>query len=442
VGRGRQIFTGIKRIAAGLVVGLTAVAAQAQEVDLLIPESAIDSLKAVCVTAKNEATSVDTLARDFQVAPGNISNLNPDPDLVTADILVDQYHFRVSVRLPGTTSQRTSLEAITAGDQMIQLSFLLQAGPDCALNLTRAVVFDEDGLPASLVHMTGDPPSIESREPLNPGVPSDRDPGGVAVAHVDSGVNYLLPQIASRLARDEQGILLGRDMFDDDQLPFDFDPGSSPLTPRRHGTGVARLLLSEAPAARLIPYRHPGRDYGAFEDLVEDIAEGPARIVAMPLGGYRKSDWDRLGAAIAAHPELLFVVSAGNDGRDIDAEPVYPASFGHDNLLVVTSVDTFGALAIESNWGSFSVDIAVPAEQIETIDYRGALVRASGASYAVPRVAALAARFSATNPTWSTRDIKDAIIGLTSPLPQPGGDRIRYGWIVNPALVGPNPPLR
>lgn len=423
-------------------MGLMAFAAQAQEVDLLIPGSAIDSLKAVCVTANEGATSLDTLAREFQVAPQNVSNLNVNPNLVTADILGDQHQFRVSVRLPGSPSQRTRLEAITAGDQLIQLSFLLQAGPACELDLTRAVVFDEDGLPADLVHLAGDPPSVESREPLNPGVPSGRDPGGIAVAHVDSGVNYLLPQISSRLARDTQGIILGLDMFDDDQLPFDFDPESSPLTPRRHGTGVASLLLGEAPAARLIPYRHPGRDYGAFEDLVEDIAEGPARIVAMPLGGYRKSDWDRLGAAIIAHPELLFVVSAGNDGRDIDSEPVYPASFSADNLLVVTSVDTFGVLAVESNWGAVSVDIAVLAEQIETTDYRGALVRASGASYAVPRVAALAARISAANPTWSTSDIKDAIISLASPLPRPGTDRVRHGWIVNPALVGPNPPLR
>ncbi len=442
MGCGQHNSGGFRGTVYSLLFCLSSFAAQAQEVDLLIPESAIASVKAVCLTARSGETSTDTLSRDFQVAPGNITNLAVAPNLVSAEILGDQHHFRIFVQLPGTATQRTRLEAITAGDQLLQLSFLLQTGPDCTLGLTRVVVFDETGLPADLVHLTGDPPSVASREPLNPAVPSGRDPGGVAVAQVDSGVNYLLPQIASRLARDEQGILLGRDMFDDDQLPFDFDPESSPLSPRRHGTGVANLLLAEAPAARLIAYRHPGRDYAAFEDLVEDIAAGPARIVAMPLGGYRRSDWERLGSAIAANPQLLFVVSAGNDGRDIDSAPVYPASFGADNLLVVTSVDTFGALPTGSNWGAFSVDIAVPAEQIETTDYRGAVVRASGASYAVPRIAALAARFSAANPTWSTRDIKTAIIGLARPLPRPGTDRIRYGWIVNPALVGPNPPLR
>ncbi|MBL4756076.1 MAG: S8 family serine peptidase, partial [Rhizobiales bacterium] len=277
---------------------------------------------------------------------------------------------------------------------------------------------------------------------LNPPVPVGSDPGGVAIAHIDTGVNYLLPHVSSRLARDNSGTILGWDMFDDDDRPFDGDPGASLLMPRRHGTSVATIILAEAPDARLVPYRHPGRDFGAFRDLIEDIAEGPARIIAMPLGGYHEVDWRAFAGALAAHPELLVVVSAGNDGRDIDAEPVFPASFDIENLLVVTSVDDFGMLPIDSNWGLVSVDIAVPAEQIATMDHRGASVRASGASYAVPRIAALAARFAAANPTWSTSDIKSAIIALARPLPRQSTDKIRFGWLPNPALVGPNPPLR
>ena len=44
----------------------------------------------------------------------------------------------------------------------------------------------------------------------------------------------------------------------------------------------------------------------------------------------------------------------------------------------------------------------VPAEQVEVTDFRGARGTASGSSYAVPRVAALAARLKAANPDWST----------------------------------------
>ena len=51
------------------------------------------------------------------------------------------------------------------------------------------------------------------------------------------------------------------------------------------------------------------------------------------------------------HDNMLFVVSAGNNGRDIDSQPVYPASLNLDNLLTVTSSDEDGYPADGSNWG-------------------------------------------------------------------------------------------
>ena len=77
---------------------------------------------------------------------------------------------------------------------------------------------------------------------------------------MDSGVNYLLPAIASRLARDADGAALGYDWWDMDPRPLDQDPSRSAFFPRRHGTRTASLLLEEAPLARLIPYRYPRAD--------------------------------------------------------------------------------------------------------------------------------------------------------------------------------------
>ncbi len=185
-----------------------------------------------------------------------------------------------------------------------------------------------------------------------PALPRAKDPGGVAVALVDSGVDYTLPHIASRLARDRAGEILGYDFEDDDRHPFDLAPGAPAGRGRHHGTRVATILLREAPKARLVPFRYKARAFDVFARIVERIAAGPARIVAMPLGGYLEADWEPLRRAMAAHAELLFVVSAGNDGRNIDERPVYPAAFGLANALVVTSTDTFGRLARESNWGT------------------------------------------------------------------------------------------
>lgn len=270
-----------------------------------------------------------------------------------------------------------------------------------------------------------------------PPVPPGKDPGGVAVALIDSGVNYTLPHIAGRLARDRKGRLLGFDFADDDRQPFDVVPGRRRAIALHHGTSVASILLREAPRARLAPYRFHPRDYESFARIVAHIARGPARIAVMALGGYRAEDWEAFRRAARAHPEILFVLSAGNDGRDIDERPIYPAAFRLANTIVVTSTDAFGRLPVESNWGARSVDISTPGEQISTRDHNGAIKLASGSSYAVPRIAALAARLKAAHPEWTTGQLKVAILEFAAPSPGEREPRTRHGWIANPALVGP-----
>ena len=270
-----------------------------------------------------------------------------------------------------------------------------------------------------------------------PKVPPGVDPGGVAVALIDSGVNYTLPHIAPRLARDKDGNLVGHDFADGDDTPYDIVPGGRSPLARRHGSAVASILLAEAPDARLIPYRYHPKDFATFARFVEHVAKGPARIVSMSLGGYRIGDWQHFREAAAAHPEILFVVSAGNDGRDIDKMPIYPPGFDLGNMIVVTSSDDFGRLPRESNWGVMNVDVSTPGEQIETRDHLGARKITSGSSYAAPRIAALAARFKAAHPDWDTQRLKAEILALAAPSPGERVPKTRHGWIANPAIAGP-----
>lgn len=273
--------------------------------------------------------------------------------------------------------------------------------------------------------------------PGEPAVPPGTDPGGVAVSLIDSGVNYTLAQIAPRLARDANGALLGYDFQDDDKEPFDVVPGFAATSGRHHGTSVAGVLIAEAPNARLVPYRFRANAYDSFAQIVEHMAKGPARIAAMPLGGYRREQWEPLGQAIAAHPEILFIVSAGNEGRNVDEKPIYPAAFGLPNILVVASTDSFGRFPPESNWGVKTVDISTPGEGIESIGHTGGKRLVSGSSFAVPRIAALAARLSGHNPDWDAARLKAEIIKLGAPSPGEREPRTKYGWIPNPALAGP-----
>ena len=140
----------------------------------------------------------------------------------------------------------------------------------------------------------------------------------IAVAVIDSGVNYLLPLIAEKLARNNDGRLVGFDFWDMDERPFDSHPSRSIFFPQRHGTRVARIIAREAPQIRLIPYRYPRPNMERMSDLVTAAAESGAQIINMSLGSSDDRDWMAFEEAALKHPELLFIVSAGNDGRDID----------------------------------------------------------------------------------------------------------------------------
>ena len=291
---------------------------------------------------------------------------------------------------------------------------LAVADGGCNVVAGRRLTYYEDGMARSIEHLSRDLEQVLRAEPLNPPVPApvtgDVERSGVRVALVDSGVNYLLPEIASRLARDVDGAPAGFDFWDLDARPFDANPARSAFHPQRHGTRTASLLLEEAPVAVLVPYRYPRHEMWRMPDLVEHAAAAGVRIVNISMGSRRRSDWTDFEAAARAHPEMLFVVSAGNDDADIDEAPVYPASLPLDNLLTVTSADDTGLPARGSNRGRESVDLAVPAEGVLVTGFNGKARKASGSSYAAARVSAFAACLLAAHPEWTALDLKSAIL--------------------------------
>jgi len=239
----------------------------------------------------------------------------------------------------------------------------------------------------------------------NPSLPELlADEKRVRVALVDSGVNYLLPEISNGLARDSEGKLIGYDFWDMDDKPFDSHPLANGRV-IRHGTKTASLLLREAPEASLVVYRYPRPDMTRMRQLIQHAVDNDVRVIGLPLGSNKLEPWHVFAEVAEQHPDILFVASAGNNGRDIDQEPVYPAALDLANLLVVTSADDFARPADGVNWGRNSVDYMVPAEDRSVLEFDGSEGRASGSSYAVPRVVALAARLIEVTPDYTSVDI-------------------------------------
>lgn len=312
---------------------------------------------------------------------------------------------------PTGRPQRFSAEYWTPIAGVIRPIMTAVTDTECAIQLGRRLLYDDTTDAAiTLEHLDTTLVPTGITEPLNPAIPPGDDKGGVLVAMVDAGVNYLLPEIAQRLARAGDGTILGYDYWDLDHRPFDANPARSPFFPQRHGTRTASLLLREAPQARLVPYRYPRPDMRRMTDLVRDAATKGISIVNLSLGSNKKDDWKAFAQVAKEYSEILFVVSAGNNGRDIDARPVYPAVLPLDNIITVTSSEIDGQLAPGSNHGQTSVDLLVPAERLSVTSFEGHSMRVSGSSYAAARISAMAARLLAKNPTWRAPELKTAIL--------------------------------
>lgn len=369
--------------------------------------------------------------------------------------------------LPGTADDFSGVQTITS-DARGPVELWVFDG-ECALRERRRMVFDPiTRLPFAVLVLDPDTAAVRRIDLLNPPVPSipvlatgassadevaaDASvPAGIAssglpvvsansaasavrVALVDSGVNYLLPAINSRLAREADGSLVGHDFWSLDDRPFDAHASRSPFHLTRHGTRTASVLLREAPFVELVPYRYPRPDMSRMRDLVEHAVDHDVSIIGLPLGGNKREEWAVFDAVAREHPHVLFIASAGNNGRDIDTQPVFPASLNIPNMLVVTSADDFVQPAEGVNWGRESVDYLLPAENVAVLDYSGETVSASGSSYAVPRMVALAARMQRNHPDWRATELIAGIARLFA-----SGSSVRHvsaGYIGDPLSVG------
>ena len=305
--------------------------------------------------------------------------------------------------------------------------------PPCTTVEARLLRRDASGKVVAIQVLGPDLTEVTATEPQNPPVPAFKhkahQPGTALLAHVDTGINYLLPELRPHIAADRDGGLIGYDFWDGDDQPFDVDPRRNPFFPQHHGTTVFSILAREAPKAGIAVYRFPANDMCRFADLVEHMAAHGVRVANMSMGSRDEADWRCFEDAAKRHPQILFIVSAGNDGNDIDRIPIYPASLTLRNMLVVTSSDSFGRLGRGSNMGAMSVDVMVPAERVEVLDHRGARAETGGTSYAAPRVAALATRFLMANPDADTQGIIAFILSRTI---STQGVPLTHGWIPDP----------
>lgn len=232
----------------------------------------------------------------------------------------------------------------------------------------------------------------------------------VIVADLDDGIRPNHPDLKNRIwnnADEVPGDGLDNDGngYVDDTFGMDFasanidsivndnDP-TDDIPQGGHGTHTAGTIAAQgdngegitgvAQKSTLMPIRvcgwSPTANLGAggvfcpFSSQIAGInyagANG-AKIANMSLGGSTANTLVR--DAFAANPQVLYVISAGNDTNNNDVSARYPCAWDPstsgipnavDNVVCVAASDQNDAKASFSNWGKTRVDVAAPGTEV------------------------------------------------------------------------------
>ncbi len=254
----------------------------------------------------------------------------------------------------------------------------------------------------------------------------------VIVAVLDTGVDYTHEDLKDNMYNGNAKH--GYDFAGDNDGNNDDDP--MPDQPydengHYHGTHVAGIIGAVGNNAKGISgvaqrvsimalkvFRPNGYGYNsdileALDYISEKVDEGE-NIVAVnaSYGGGGGSQDDSMNEAIKklGSQGVIFCAAAGNDGKNIDNDPIYPASYDADNIIAVAATDQDDELASFSNYGEKSVDVAAPGKNILSAYPENKYAYMDGTSMATPNVTGSVALLSAKFPSEGVSDIKNRIL--------------------------------
>ena len=281
---------------------------------------------------------------------------------------------------------------------------------------------------------------------------------GVTVAVLDTGVDLDHEDLAANIWTNDDEIA-GNGLDDDDNGYVDdiegwdyVDDDADPNDEHWHGTHVAGTIaavrdnatgsVGVAPEARIMALRV------LDENGVGTIGESVAAIDYAVRNGARvlNLSWTWYGYVVqpvvdvltaAGAAGVVVAAAAGNDGLDIDGEPMYPAAFDVPGLISVGAIDDGDALGSFSNRGRATVDLTAPGVDVLATVPGDGYAYASGTSMAAPHVAGVAALVIQQHPDWSAAKVRSRIIATARPVAGLAGTVASGGTLdAAAALVG------
>lgn len=277
----------------------------------------------------------------------------------------------------------------------------------------------------------------------------------VTVALIDTGVDISHPELQDAIWVNEDeipgdGIDNDNNGYVDDVHGWNFYDGISQLYASEedsHGTHGAGTIagawngqgisgIADSSYVKLMVLKALGSEEGSgdsesVKQAIRYAERNGADICNLSLGSLR---YDSELEELIRNSRMLFVVSAGNGdmfgrGYDIDAWPVFPASYPEENVITVGNLMFDGNLSESSNYGAAGVDIAAPGTYIlSTVP--GGYGFMSGTSMAAPMVTGVAALVYSSRPDLDLAGVRQAILGSARKLDTMEG-KTASGGILN-----------
>jgi subtilisin family serine protease/subtilisin-like proprotein convertase family protein len=273
--------------------------------------------------------------------------------------------------------------------------------------------------------------------------------GRIIVAVIDTGVDYRHPDLAANIWRNpgeipNNGLDDDGNGYVDDVHGYDFandDP--DPMDDNGHGTHVAGIIGAignnrQGVAGivwnlQIMPLKFLGADgTGYTSDAVRALRYAVANGARISNNSWAGNAFDlAMLAAIrqARDAGHIVVAAAGNGGRDLDFDPVYPAGYDADNVVAVAALTRRDALASFSNYGRSSVHLAAPGANILSTTPGGTYSYYSGTSMAAPHVTGVMALLWDLHPQWHYQQVISQVLQTVTPLPALRGRTLTGGRV-------------
>lgn len=215
--------------------------------------------------------------------------------------------------------------------------------------------------------------------------------------------------------------------------------GAGTIVAKENNKGIIGINQSEH--VKVMSVKALGGQYGdgSTESLIQAIRyaeQNGADICNLSLGTGQN---DQALYYTMANSDMLFVVSAGNDGTNIDLRPSYPASYDLDNIISVANLNCDGTLNQSSNYGVTSVDLAAPGSYILSTTINNGYSYMSGTSMSAPFVSAAAAMIFSHFGDVSASNVKKIILSTVTPLDSLSGVAATGGMLNLGAALAVSP---